>query len=145
MPSKRIQVTVALPDLDTNSRVCFYGYEISREWLIDYSNKHWKGIQHFDDSAKVSTAIYLLRAHSGIKRLEYESALPDPKTAAGTVAMEGHPDSVVPLLSIFSNEVSSFSRRPSQEKVDRLSEILGGKQPKWWWVDYDNPRSYYEF
>ena len=111
------------------------------EWLIEYTTKHWKDVEEFDDSAKVSAALPLLKVHSGIKGLEYESGLRDPKAAIVIPTIPGHPEPVVRLLAIFSNEVSSFPRRPSQEKVDRLSEILGGLQPKWW-VDHDDPRSY---
>ena len=136
-PALPRRIQVALPDLNTNGRVCFYGYEISREWLIDYTSEHLESPEEYDDLAKVSVAIYLLKVNSGIKGLEYESALPDPK-AATAASYQG---TTVRLLSIFSNEVSSFPRRPSQEKVDRLSEILGGKQPKWW-VDAEDPRSY---
>ena len=140
-PPRRIQV--ALPDLNTNGRVCFYGYEISREWLIDYSNEHMERAEECDDSAKVSGALFLLRGASGIKKLEYELALPDPKAAISIPTGARYQGAVVRLLSIFSNEVSSFPKRPRQEKVDRLSEILGGKQPKWW-VDAEDPRSYYD-
>ena len=140
-PPRRIQV--ALPDLNTNGRVCFYGYEISREWLIDYTNKHREGVERYDDHAKVSAALFLLRAHSNIKNLEYESALPDPKAATDIPKTAWYQGPTVRLLSIFSNEPSSFPKRPRQEKVDRLSEILGGKQPKWW-VDAEDPRSYYD-
>ncbi|KAF8240122.1 hypothetical protein L208DRAFT_1385050 [Tricholoma matsutake] len=140
-PSTKIQV--ALPDLNTNGRICFYGYDVSTEWLIDYTNKHWKAIAEYDNLAKASAAIKLLRSHSGIKRLEYESAFEDPSAPAGTVTIPGHrPGEIrVPLVSVFSNEVSSFPRRPSQARIDRLSEILGGNQPRWW-VDYEDPRSY---
>jgi hypothetical protein len=89
-PSKKIQV--ALPDLNTGGRVCFYGYDVSMDWLIDYSNKHWEGIEEYDDPAKFGAAIHLLRAHSGIKRLAYESALENTQAPAGTVTIPGHRD-----------------------------------------------------
>ena len=91
--------------------------------------------------SKSQRCAVLLKVHSGIKGLEYESGLRDPKAAIGIPTIPGHPEPVVRLLAIFSNEVSSFPRPLSQEKVDRLSEILGGLQPKWW-VDHDDPRSY---
>ena len=72
--------------------VCLYSYEIFVEWLIDYITKHWKDVKEFDNSAKISAAIPLLRAHSGIKGLEYESGLRDPKAAIGIPTIPGHPD-----------------------------------------------------
>ncbi|KAF8805495.1 hypothetical protein BYT27DRAFT_6663395 [Phlegmacium glaucopus] len=115
------------------------------DWLIDYSNKHWDNkhwgdIEKYDDGAKVGAAMHLLRAHSGIKRLAYESALEYPQAPVGTVIITGPLQNMVPLISIFSNERSSFPRRPSQVKVDRLSEIMG-KQPRWW-IDFEDPQSY---
>ena len=83
--------------------------------------------------------------HSRIKNLELESALMDhTATPKNAVTIPGHrPGEIrVPIVSIFSDERFSFKRRPSQEKVDRLSEIIG-KQPRWW-VDYEDPRSYSE-
>ena len=81
------------------------------------------------------------------ERLDLESALIDDTVPSNVATIPGHnPEEIgefrVPLTSIFSNESESFKRRPSQEKVDRLSEILG-KQPRWW-VDYDDPRDYAE-
>ena len=91
---------------------------------------------------KTVGAVDLLRTHSGIKRLDLESALMDDTVPSNVATIPGHnPGEIrVPLISIFSNEYDSFKRRPSQEKVDRLSEIMG-KQPRWW-VDYDDPRDY---
>jgi hypothetical protein len=129
--------------LQTNGRVCFYGFDVTTEWLINYARTHWKDAERYDDLARVSSAIKLLRAHSRIKSLVYESALVDHTTPPDTVLIPGHRfgELRVPLLSIFSNEKSSYKKRPSQVEVDRLSQIMGGKQPRWW-VDYEDPWSY---
>ena len=109
---------------------------------------HWRwgsiDSEHFDDLSRASAALKLLRVHSGIKRLAVESALKDDAAPPDTVTI---PDNLpgenrVPLISIFSDEGSSLRRRPTQEQVDRLSQIMG-KQPRWW-IDYEDPRSYGE-
>lgn len=116
---------------------------MTTEWLVNYARTHLEDAEQYDDLAMVSTAIKFLRAHSHIKSLVYESALADYTAPADTVLIPGHRvgENRVPLLSIFSNEELSFRRRPSQVEVDRLSQIMGGKQPRWW-VDYEDPRSY---
>lgn len=145
-PSTIQRVQVALPKPAADGRVCFYGYAVSTEWLIDFatthwSNAHWGGIEKYDDVAKATAAIHLLTAYVGIKSLTYECAFKDHTAPLDVVAIPGRPGEVrLRILSNFSNEVSSFKRRPSQEQVDRLSQIMG-KQPRWW-VDYDDPRSY---
>jgi hypothetical protein len=141
-PSEKMKL--ALPThFETHGRVCFYGFDVTREWLIDYARTHWKDAEKFDDSAKVSTAIKFLRRHSRIKSLVYESALVDSTAPVGTANRPGHRpgEFMVPLLSIFSDERSSYKRRPTQAEVDHLSQIMGGKQPRWW-IDYEDPRTY---
>ena len=43
-------------------------------------------------------------------------------------------------IAICNYERSSWQSRPNQAQVDLLSEMMGGKQPRWW-IDYDDPRS----
>lgn len=95
-----------------------------------------------DITTKTSAAIQLLMSHSGVKRLEFEAALVDHTVPPDAVTIPGNrPGEIrVPLISIFSNELPSFKKRPSQQQVDRLSQIIG-KQTRWW-VDYEDPRSY---
>ena len=93
---------------------------------------------------KMDGGLKLLRMHSGINRLEVETALKDDRTPLNAELILGsRPGEMrhTVIMSIFSIEGPSFKRRPSQEQVDRLLEILG-KQPRWW-VDSDDPASYY--
>ena len=140
------KIQIALPNLTTDGRVCYYGYDVSVEWLVEYATRHWRwdpvDSEYYDDLSKATRAMKLLRKHSGIKRLAFESALKDHTVPSDAVTIPGYrPGEIrVPLISIFSDEGPSFKKRPSQEQVDRLSEIIG-KQPRWW-VDYDDPRTY---
>jgi hypothetical protein len=138
------KIQIPLPDFPADGRICFYGYDIAMEWLADYSNKHWPYADNecYDTLSKAIDAVQLLGRHSGIKRLYLESALVDRAATSDTVTIPGsRPGEIrVPVLSIFSDERSSFKKRPSQEQVDRLSNIIG-RQPRWW-VDYDDPRTY---
>ena len=135
---------IELPERSADHRVLFYGYDVGPEWYIEYTNTHRKDLKDYDDLAKISVGKQLLKAHTGIKGLALESALNDSAAPAG-VTIPGRPgEPRVPVLSIFSNEASSYRRRPSQEQFDRLVKIMG-REPRWW-IDYEDPRSYeYEF
>ena len=137
-----MKVPIALPKRSADGRVLFYGYDVGTEWYIEYTNTHRKELKDFDDLAKISAGIQLLRAHTCIKGLRFESALNDPAAPTGTVTIPGSRpgEPRVPVLSIFSNEGPSYKRRPSQEQVARLVQIMG-RHPRWW-LDYDDPRSY---
>jgi hypothetical protein len=118
------------------------------EWLVDYATRNWRveswdpiDSPRYDDISKASAAMVLLKFHTGIKHLGIESAIKDHEAPSDTVTVPGRPGEV-PIISIFTDEGPSYKRRPSQEQVDRLSRILG-KQPRWW-VDYEDPRFYYE-
>jgi hypothetical protein len=136
-PEPRRRAKIALPThLKANGRFLFYGFDISREWLMDYARQNLGEGVH--DRLKVNSAVRALRLRTGIKRLALESGLVDSTLPAGTITITGGRE--VPLLSIFSNERWSYERRPSQAQIDELSQILG-KQPRWW-IDYEDPRSY---
>ena len=142
------KIEIALPDRTPDGRVCFYGYDADLKWLINYAVTHWcwgpLEDSGYDDISKITGAVKLLCAHSGCKNLQLESALIDPTAPSNTVTIPAHlPGEVrVPILSIFSDEGPLFRKRPTQQQVDRLSEIMG-KQPRWW-IDYEDPRTYGE-
>ena len=141
------QIQIDLPDIAPDRRVYYYGYEVETEWLAEYHTKQWRlgpEDKHFDTLSRASAAIQLFRYYTGIKRLEFEMALKDYRVPSDAASIPGLRlgDERVPIVAIFSNESTSFKKRPSQERVDRLSEIMG-KQPRWW-VDYDDPRTYGE-
>jgi hypothetical protein len=140
------QIQVALPNLSTDGRACFYGYDVGIDWLIEYgaANWIWTPVEKVfsNDISMASGAMKLLRLYSGIKHLKFKSALKDHTVPSDAVTVPGHRgigDHQVPLISIFNDRGSSFRNRPSQQQVDRLSEILG-KQPRWW-VNYENPKT----
>jgi hypothetical protein len=101
------KIQIALPDLPVDGRICYYGYDIAVEWLADYSDKHWPydDNERFDILSKASEAVEVLRRHSGIERLDLESALMDHAAPSNTVIIPGHlPGEIrVTILSIFSN------------------------------------------
>lgn len=127
--SKSSRMRLASPP-ESNGRICYYGYDVTLEWLIGYSKTHYKNCEGHDDSGLIGAALYLLMAHSGIRTLAYHSAHINP-TAPSDRSIEGDPPGVrmVPILSIFSS--ISYKKRPSQEKADALTKIMG-REPMWW-------------
>jgi hypothetical protein len=120
-------------DLETNGQVCFYGFAMTMEWLVDYAKAHWNNADRYGDFARVSAMIKLLRRGSHIKALQFKAALIDPTVPPGTVLKPGHQSGefMVLLVAICSNEAPSYKKRPSQAEVDLLLEMMGGKQPRW--------------
>lgn len=120
------KVLIALPERSADGRVLFYGYDVGTEWYIEYTNTHRKELKDFDDLAKISAGIQLLRAHTRIKGLEFESALNDPAAPTSTDTIPGSRpgEPRVLILSIFSNEGRPYRRQPTQEQVDRLVQIM---------------------
>ena len=126
----------------TNGRIYFYGYDITLDWLVDYTKTHWKDHAGKDRLALMGVAIQFLKTHTGIHTLTYRSALVD-STAPTNRSIDGHRpgERMVPILSICTSERSSYKKRPSQAQVDALSRIMNGRQPRWW-IDYELPSSY---
>jgi hypothetical protein len=127
---------------DPKGRVCFYGYDILEDWLINYTKTNIKDHAQYDNLALMSAAVHILKAQMRIRTLDIETALVDPTAPSNTIIpgqQRGEP--MVPILSICTNEPESYRKRPSQVQVDQLSHILGGQQPRWW-IDYEHPSLY---
>ncbi|EKM53142.1 uncharacterized protein PHACADRAFT_259326, partial [Phanerochaete carnosa HHB-10118-sp] len=74
----------------------------------------------------LSCALAALRDVTGISRLKFEFALRERPIP------EGQHDSF-PILAIFyAYEYGTMHWRPTQKQVGKLSEILSGRQPKWY-------------
>ena len=126
---------------DPKGRVCFYGYDVSQDWLVAYAKKNTKTNDADHRITLLSNGLLIMRALTGIKTLEMETALVDPTAPDDTAILRDEDEEqMVPIISICSNERESYQRRPSQAQVDQLSQILG-KQPRWW-IDYDPPLYY---
>jgi hypothetical protein len=63
--------------LETNGHICFYGFDVLTEWLVDYARKNWEDAEQYDNPFKAAAMMDLLRVQTGIKGLLFESALVD--------------------------------------------------------------------
>ncbi|KAF8805221.1 hypothetical protein BYT27DRAFT_7169384 [Phlegmacium glaucopus] len=146
-PAAPTKMQLAYPTLsdvhtDPKGRICFYGYDISQDWLINYAKTHIRNHArvHYD-WALTSKAVDVLIAQTRIRTLDMETALVNPTAPGDTIIPGSRPEEpMVPILAICSNDPESYQRRPSQAQVDQLSHILG-RQPRWW-IDYELPSSY---
>ena len=61
------KIQIALPNPRKDGRVCYYGYDVAMEWLVDYADTHWRRNKNYDIMSKTIGAVELLRLRSGIK------------------------------------------------------------------------------
>src|SRR5262245_27074043 len=106
--------------LKPNGRVCFYGYDVLEDWLLNYAKSHFQDHVQYDELALMSVALQILKARTRIKTIVFEAAVPDA-TAPTDTTITGHRlgEPMVPILSICSTEAGSYRKRPSQEQVDK--------------------------
>ena len=88
------RIQVALPNLSTDGRACYYGYDVAIEWLAEYgaANWIWTPVEnsHPDDLSMASGGMTLLRSHSGISRLKFRSGLKDHTVPSDAVTIPGY-------------------------------------------------------
>ncbi|KAG2039299.1 hypothetical protein BDR03DRAFT_1090732 [Suillus americanus] len=132
--------------------VQFYGYAISREWLVRFAEQHCPE-ELPDRNAKCYQTNAILRAYEHLVDLTGINNL-DPVTCfnpkGGSVPPEwiavydGDYDDVlsdeeilafqiqtVYVLTVCSDEEDCFEERPSQEQMDYITKLVG-HEPQWW-------------
>ncbi|KIM44238.1 hypothetical protein M413DRAFT_25675 [Hebeloma cylindrosporum] len=132
-------------DLHTNpkGRICFYGYDVSLDWLVEYAISNIKNNDEVDDAAALqTTAARIMRLRTRTKTLGMESALLNPRVPDDTALEYSEGVRMVRIISICTTESESYHKRPTQAQADKLSEIIG-KQPRWW-IDFESPSTYHE-
>jgi hypothetical protein len=125
-------IPLTIPQINTYGRPMYFGIETTEEWLIEYATKGG-----FDPDDPPSTFEYLkealrmLQANTGL-RLIPKSAFArnqpiPPRNTKVTYPLKCGAN----VVAICSNGPTSLARRPSQARVDRLTQIMGG-EPMWW-------------
>ncbi|KAG0705303.1 hypothetical protein DFH29DRAFT_291338 [Suillus ampliporus] len=129
--------------------VQYYGYAVPPEWLIQFTEQHWpealpdrndKGYEYM----AATRAFELILDWSGIYTLDSKDCF-DPK--GGSVPPEwialydGDEDEddelqdiqidTVHVFSLCSDQDESFEARPTQERVDFMTKLVG-HAPQWW-------------
>ncbi|KAG0696373.1 hypothetical protein DFH29DRAFT_208477 [Suillus ampliporus] len=130
----------------------FYGYAVSPEWLIQFAQQHWsealpdRNAKNYEDIA-MTRAYELISGFSGIYNLDRKDCF-NPK--GGSVPLEwiavydGDYDDeldddeleaiqidIVHVLTVCSDEEDEFEERPTQEKMDFMTKLIG-HGPQWW-------------
>jgi hypothetical protein len=119
----------------------FYGFETTEDWLANYTetNKTAYNIPSKGRLFDFNYALWILQQRSGIRKLNCTRVLshntPIPQKHQKCVPF--HSADGTYILSICSSRERSFLRRPNQQQVDLLKQIMDGQEPMWW-VYYAN-------
>ncbi|KAF9459181.1 hypothetical protein BDZ94DRAFT_1057067 [Collybia nuda] len=126
-----------VPNWITPKRVLYYGFNITENWLLKFTETHWEehfcgDIEESDDADRMVCGLWIIRRASGFRRIALKSARPNDRAIAeDTFVMNAEPEIIVPILSMCSTLERSYYKRPTKEQFDRLVEIIG-KEPEWW-------------
>ncbi|KAF5368272.1 hypothetical protein D9615_010358 [Tricholomella constricta] len=126
----------------TKGRRCFYGFDVPKEWFINYFDQNHHRIRNYDPNTGAFTKWYmtmiLLENLTRCRNLSVESVtykISDPTTLFDPE--KGY----VYLVSMCSTMRNSYYRRPNQRQVNILKDIFG-REPEWY-VDFHDA-SFYE-
>ncbi|KAI0029226.1 hypothetical protein K488DRAFT_88951 [Vararia minispora EC-137] len=113
-----------------------YGIAVSEDLLADLAHAT-KPRTQMDGVAATYAGLALVRARTGAMGAFLAAGrpprVPSLRDGSGGARSPDETEGVVPLVCVCSNTLSSYKRRPSQDVVDRLTQMLGGA-PRWWEV-----------
>lgn len=127
---------LALPHDALSSPVLrYYAFAVTEDFLADLARAAPKRerlrVPHADGVQLTHHGLHLVRIRTGAQRIFLTAGRIDydrlPRHPPPFVA----PNGIVPLVAVCSSESSSYRKRPSQEQIDRLTDILG-TPPQWW-------------
>jgi hypothetical protein len=115
---------------NSNGHICYYGYDMEAGWFAKYARENSPNVQD-DEVSLLIAAMEVLKARSGIRNLQLEIAQVNPKAVSDRSVAPFTPTEprYVHVISLFSS--TSYKNRPTQAKVDALTETLD-RQPAWW-------------
>jgi len=98
----------------------FFGFDTTRQW------RGWPVSTSV--LLNLNEAQILLRQHSGahMLRIKTENALIPPSRKSTPL-----PEGGGPIITVCSSESRSFRKRPTEQQINALKQIMG-KEPKWW-------------
>jgi hypothetical protein len=133
------RMRLSIPQIDTQGRCMYYGFDVTEEWMIEYAKAEYGRVEYNPDPPPsdfdlLTVCFPMLSNSSGIRTLKYKSVYDQgahipPRTNQQTLPL---PKPGVHIIAICSSLPGWFERRPHQAQVDKLKEIMGGKEPKWW-------------
>jgi hypothetical protein len=109
----------------------YLGIETTEEWLVEYAKKCGYNPTQPSTLAFLGKAMVLLEVNSGImpKSAFAQSLTRIPPPITKVTYPLRKVDAII--VAICSDSPKSFARRPSQEQVDVLKQIMG-REPMWW-------------
>lgn len=133
-------IELRVPNWYTPKRALFYAFNITQEWLLEYTDSHWAEyiphlpIEKYGNSimTRVACGVWILQQATGFPHLALKSGAPNERAIAeNTFAEDTGEERIVPLLSMCSSRRRSYDNRPTRAQFDRLVQIVG-KEPEWW-------------
>ncbi|KAJ8588154.1 hypothetical protein M405DRAFT_820231 [Rhizopogon salebrosus TDB-379] len=135
---RQINLYTGLPHLQ------YYGYAVSRDWLVAFTEQHWpEALPERDARNYRKTAIrraYELIGHlTGIPDLARKTCFNPkgdsvpPEWFASLYDEADDPEDMetVIVFALCSDEDDDFEGRPTQDKVDFMTNLVG-HAPQWW-------------
>ena len=135
-------VRLPIPQNNSHGRRMYYGFETTEAWVIEYAKADIRKREQppdplYSSMHLFSESIRLLRMHSGILYLRGESVFPEsttiPPYSTNYQKSDKAPEGRAIIVAIYSS--SKWSNLPSQAQVDKLQQIMGGREAKWWVSD----------
>ena len=125
-------IPLTIPQRMTYGRRMYFGIETTEEWLVEYAKKCGYTPPFPSRLSSLGQALILLEANSGIRVMPrsafaQSTRIPPPITKVTYPLKEAE----AIIVTICSDSPKSFARRPSQERVDLLKQIMG-REPMWW-------------
>ena len=127
-------IPLTIPQRMTYGRRMYFGIETTEEWLVEYATKCGYIPPFPSKYDSVGQALVLLEANSGI-RIIPQSAFAQSTPIPPPITKVTYPlkEAEAIIVAICSDSPRSFAKRPSQERVDVLKQIMG--REAMWWVE----------
>lgn len=133
-------IQLPIPQMDSGGRRLYYGIETTKEWLIEYTKADFRNRGHVPDSPYsdfmyLCQSLQLLQWYSGMRTVSgktvFRHGVPIPPLHATGLL----PENRVYIVAICSSGSKWFANQPTPAQVDKLQQIMGGQEPKWWVSD----------
>ena len=132
---------LTIPKTDSHGRHLYYGIETTEEWLMEYAKADFRKRgqvpdRPYSDFMFLCESFQLLQWHTGMRTVSgktvFRHGVSVPPLHVETKLL---PESRVVIVAICLSGAKWFVNRLTQAQVDKLQQIMGGQEAKWWVSD----------